>query len=261
MEETNTQPEPLGSVLDNELSKAFEESDDKAYCLPNADLAEIGDCQPLYNALIQAKMEWPSVLASSVGQDGHRKFDYADMADIAPIIDPHLAKHGLVAITPFTGDTTDNRGRVTVLLAHRSGARLVANIHFTPTGDIKKLGGQSTYLARYAYCKMLGIAAEEDPNKNPQDYSQPDRPSQPLKPAASKPAAKPASTDGDERVALAKSLNPLFRACGINGRIAAAKFAEEQLGKQPHEASSDELLKLKSVLEGRIASQQTAAAQ
>ena len=276
MEETTPRTEDATAMETGRLSHVIDgdpvyvPADDKAYCLPNADLSEIGDCVPLYNALIQAKLEWPSVLAASTGQDGNRKFQYADMADIAPVIDPHLAKHGLVAITPFSGDTTDNRCRITVVLAHRSGARLVANLHFQPTGDIKKLGGQSTYLARYAYCKMLGIAAEEDPNKHLQDYSQPDRPSQQRqaqrprqtaqKPAASKPAEKPAS-ESSKRDAVIKSLNPLFRACGITGRIAAAQFAEEQLGKQPHEANVEELLKLKSVLESRIASQQQAAAQ
>lgn len=242
------------------------------FCLPNADLAEIGDCAPLYNALIQAKLEWPQVLASSTGQDGNRKFKYADMADIGPVIDPHLARHGLVLLTPFSGDTTDSRCRVTAILVHRSGARLVASIHFQPTGDIKKLGGQSTYLARYAYCKMLGIAAEEDPNKNLQAYSQPDRPSQqaprqtasrPQQAAQGNPATqnKPAASGDAQRLAVIKSLNPLFKACGINGKIAAAKVAEEILGMQPYEANVEELQKLKGALEARLAAKQAAPAE
>lgn len=268
MEANNHSPEVKPPDVNEDGEIALAPTSSEVFCIPTADLVEIGDCTPLWAAFVKAKLEWPTVLAASTGQEGHRKFAYADMADIGPIIDPHLAKHGLVPATPLTGDMTD-KCRVSVILAHVSGARLVANLYFSPMQDIKKFAGQSTLLARYMYCKLLGIAAEEDPNKNLDAYTQqPERPSQQqrqtrARQAAQKPAQKPAETkqapkQTDDRQAVAKSLNPLFRACGINGRIAAAAFANEILKKQPHEASVEELLKLKAALEGRIAAKQAA---
>ena len=222
--------------------------------LPTCDLSEVGDCTPLYAALVEAKLSMPQVLASSTGQYG----SYADMADIAPVVDPHLAKHGLATITPFSG-SADGECRITVILMHKSGCRLVANVAFAAMADIQKLGGQSTYIARYAYCKLLGIAAGDDPEKEidkydnqPRGQRQAPRPTQQRRPPASK-GSKAADTIEDARAEMGRSITALYKQLGVKGRVAIADDAEKFLGKPTTEASVEELTKLRDTLVDRVA--------
>jgi hypothetical protein len=111
-------------------------------------------------AIARAKAEIPVIKKTAAGHNNK----YADLAAIARVVDPIIAKHGLSY--RFRTAQTDKIS-VTCVLSHEAG-------HFeenTLTGmpdkgpgrnDIQAIGSALTYLQRYSLVQALGIAASED---------------------------------------------------------------------------------------------------
>ena len=112
----------------------------------------------LYTAFIEAQAEFPPIPKEKTGREGNINYKYAPLAAMTTLLKPVLKKHGLAVLHPFSGEANT----ITMILCHTNGGRLVSTITFNPPADIKQIGGHSTYFARYAYQRLLGIDGETD---------------------------------------------------------------------------------------------------
>lgn len=120
----------------------------------------------LYSALASARGSFGEVKRTrevEVRKDNRLlyKFRYAPMEVMLAATTAPLTANGLVLLMPFvTGN--DQITKQLVILAHAHGGRLVFKFEFTPAGEEKQFGGQTTYLQRYCYRSVLVLAADGD---------------------------------------------------------------------------------------------------
>jgi len=118
----------------------------------------------LYSALCRFQAEMPIVQKNS---SMYGKQKYASFADIVRVSRPILVKNGLSISQTFLGDILITR------LCHSSGQFLESNIKLI-TPDIKdskinilqEIGKAITYLKRYSYMSIVGIATDDDTDGN-----------------------------------------------------------------------------------------------
>ena len=123
----------------------------------------------LAKALAAASAEFQPIVAAHTadipGKDGKAGFSYkfATLQDCIAATRPALAKQGL-AVVQLLDTTPEGFSALTTQLVHSSGQWMrsfflppVANIH-----EARAIGSALTYSRRYAYCAILGIAAEDD---------------------------------------------------------------------------------------------------
>jgi hypothetical protein len=96
---------------------------------------------------------------------GSYSFTYATIDAVFNMARPILAKHGLSVIQcPSVGDS---ELIVTTRLMHASGEWIEEALAIkTASADPQALGSLVTYMKRYSYCAILGIAADEDDDGN-----------------------------------------------------------------------------------------------
>lgn len=112
-------------------------------------------------ALAKFQAELPVIRKTREGQDGNRKFKYADITDVVRTCAPPLAKLGLAV----TSRTTIRDGRTILVtkLVHVDGHHEESEIDVTAqAGNMKILGSNITYARRYAYGALTGIVTDED---------------------------------------------------------------------------------------------------
>lgn len=103
--------------------------------------------------------------APTTSENPFYKSKYADLATVIDTAKPILAKHGLSVSQMVGGDNGEIT--VTTLLIHASGQFLGDTVSFHPDKpDIQKAGAIVTYLRRYSYSAICGIASEEDTDGN-----------------------------------------------------------------------------------------------
>ena len=91
---------------------------------------------------------------------GNTKFRYADLAECQRVTRKPLADAGL-AVT----QTIENGMLVTRLL-HKSGQFITSQLPMSIPNKMQELGSMLTYMKRYTYCAILGIAADDDDDAN-----------------------------------------------------------------------------------------------
>lgn len=91
---------------------------------------------------------------------GNTKFRYADLAECQRVTRKPLADAGL-AVT----QTIENGMLVTRLL-HKSGQYITSQLPMSIPNKMQELGSMLTYMKRYTYCAILGIAADDDDDAN-----------------------------------------------------------------------------------------------
>ncbi len=136
------------------------------------------DLKELLVALCKAQSEYPDIAKTRIGQEGHRKFKYADLNDIHKATRKINAKHGLT--TPH--ETTDTH-LITRLYHSLSGAHIRTQIPLKYGDNPKATGALLTYLKRYNIQSLLDISTEEDLDSidsqdNKPKTPTPDRPKQ-----------------------------------------------------------------------------------
>ncbi|MFA4971838.1 MAG: ERF family protein [bacterium] len=98
---------------------------------------------------------------------GQYAYSYADLATVIEVCRPVLAKHKL-AVTQVLGNLIGAEGgsvgiAVQTLLVHESGEYISSDYGLTcAMDDPKSAGSVITYLRRYGYQALVGIASEED---------------------------------------------------------------------------------------------------
>ena len=153
------------------------------------------------------------------------KFLYADLAQILEKTIPALAKNGLSFLQPIE-TAEDNAIWVVSILAHQDGAAIISKNLVPQAKDMKDLGGNITYLRRYAAGPALGVSAEDDAD----DDEDRERGAPPPPPRRMEPRATQSSTRAERDQDSAAELAPSSTAQG--GTSALATPGEIQHIKQ-----------------------------
>lgn len=131
-------------------------------------------------ALAAAKAEMPVIYkdrevkqtAKEAGKAAP-SYRHATLANITQTVNPVLGRHGLALTWATSQETfetetggTAQRIHVTATLIHREGHSQSISMMAAPdkTGaksDVQAVGSTITYLERYTYCALIGIAAQE----------------------------------------------------------------------------------------------------
>jgi len=93
---------------------------------------------------------------------------YADLAGCINTAKPHLAKHGL-AVTQFMG-MYEGKQSLTTMLTHSSGQYISDEVQLPEAvlhgssgkNPVQVLGSAITYVRRYNYAAIIGMAQEDD---------------------------------------------------------------------------------------------------
>ena len=116
----------------------------------------------LIKALIAAESEYTKIELNKIGQVGNQKFKYADLTSVFNATKPALRKHGLKVIG-ILGQNENGDNVLTMTLMHISGQSICSQVRFPSTiSKSTELGAVLTYMRRYLYCTLLGVAGEED---------------------------------------------------------------------------------------------------
>lgn len=116
--------------------------------------------QNLAQALVKAQSEMGK--APRNGENPHFRSSFATMEDLIGVSRPALLKNG-IAITQYPDSDGENNFLVTKM-KHISGQEEVSRVKIMvkdPT-NVQSIGSAITYLKRYAYAAMCGIATSED---------------------------------------------------------------------------------------------------
>lgn len=121
----------------------------------------------LVKAMIELQKELQSVKKDQVGQEGHRKFSYANLESIWEVLQPLLVKNNLWFTQSVV--TQDGKPYLESHLFHSEGAQLSSSVMIEHAGtEIKKFGGAITYYRRYAIQAIFSITCtdDKDPEKS-----------------------------------------------------------------------------------------------
>ena len=119
-------------------------------------------------ALSKAQGEFPTISKLKTAKvllkaGGSYCYNYADLSDVLRAILPVLSKHQLALTQPPSNEC------VTTLLVHSSGQYFGSEMKIGDVASIQALGGEITYLRRYAACAIVGVHADEDLDGNDVD--------------------------------------------------------------------------------------------
>ncbi|MEE9220004.1 MAG: hypothetical protein V3U34_00505 [candidate division NC10 bacterium] len=145
MNETNTNE----AEIFNRLTASLEQKPEPG------PLRFIGEVDELLTALAVASGEFTEVKKDTKGQIGNQTFMYTTLAGLRDATRPALAKQKIATFQSL------NKGMLTFILAGY-GARIESDLEFTPQGDVKEFGRQTTYLRRYQYNAFFELDGVED---------------------------------------------------------------------------------------------------
>jgi len=114
----------------------------------------------IFEALAKAQQEME--LASLDKKNPFFKSQYADLASVVRASRPYLAKNGLSVIQRVL---TKESGQMVLStrLGHASGQWIESEMAISPPkNDIQSLGSYITYLRRYNYSAIVGVASGDD---------------------------------------------------------------------------------------------------
>ena len=116
----------------------------------------------LVTALTKAQSEFVVVPKNKTGQEGNRKFKYADLADVMNMALPKINKYGIFLSQPLVRDEDGASLRQTTRL--QLGDEYIQSDGIKLSDDVpgKNLGIAVTYARRIDLNGTLGIAPDED---------------------------------------------------------------------------------------------------
>jgi hypothetical protein len=121
----------------------------------------------LMKALGEFQQECPVIHKDTQGH----KYTYADLPKIYSVINPLLAKHGLVITQPLI------EGSIKTILFHlTSGETLesttpIPYVQLGSMNDYQAYGSGVTYFRRYALSSMLGLVTDKDTDASGEQVS------------------------------------------------------------------------------------------
>jgi len=114
----------------------------------------------LVTALVKSQAEFKPIPKSKTGQEGNRKFKYADLADVVNMVAPILSKNGIFLSQPIVVD--NGVLRQTTRLQLEDEYIQTDGIKLSDDTPGKNLGISVTYARRIDLNGLLGIAPDED---------------------------------------------------------------------------------------------------
>lgn len=116
-------------------------------------------------ALARAQGQFPDIPKDKTAEvtmksGGKYTYSYADLAAIIKATRPALSANGL-SVTQLMHEGVENRYLVTIL-AHASGQWYRSDTIIPSNLGPQELGSYLTYMRRYNYCGITGVAAEDD---------------------------------------------------------------------------------------------------
>lgn len=129
---------------------------------------------------------------------GVYSYDYADLPSTIDAVRKALAENGLSHTAAI--DSDDGRTTVSVRIMHASGQWIESTLALPPSADVKALAGNITYYRRYLLTALVGVAADDDMDSEPEagaTYQQ--RTKQP-RPAPQKPVVQVAQPQKEKPV-------------------------------------------------------------
>lgn len=113
-------------------------------------------------ALAKAQAEFPEIKKDKEGQEGNRKYKYANLHSILKAVTPVLSRHGFAMVQIL--DQAESGLVLRTELWHESGEKITSVLPMPDPLEMKAkdFGGVITYFRRYAVCPILGIEADED---------------------------------------------------------------------------------------------------
>ena len=131
----------------------------------------------------------------------HFRSTYADLASCYEASRPAMVRHGL-SIVQLPGRRDDGTTTLTTMLLHVSGEFIGDECGVKVQDTAQAAGSAMTYLRRYAYSAMIGLATEDDDGaaaSQPAPRPQTERPaSQPTEQRQAAPAEAPSSSDRND---------------------------------------------------------------
>ena len=119
------------------------------------------ELKALNAAIAKAQGEFPPIPKNQKVDTGTYSYEYADLASILSLVRPVLSKHGLALIQRLENPSGGGPS-IRTELRHSDGGVVAASFPLGEWQTPQQLGSMVTYIRRYAYSAMLGIAAEED---------------------------------------------------------------------------------------------------
>lgn len=119
---------------------------------------------PLLNELFSslAKAQAAMLPAFKTSDNPFFKSKYADFAEIVHASRPALTAHGLSVMQRIIL-LADGSEALHSVLGHSSGQYIDSVMRIRPAkNDVQALGSYITYLKRYAYAALIGVATEDD---------------------------------------------------------------------------------------------------
>ncbi len=115
----------------------------------------------LVDALMRSQSQFKPVPKSKTGQEGNRRFKYADLADVVGMVTPILNANGVFLSQPIEEGNDGNLRQTTRL---QCGDEYIQTDGVKLADDIpgKNLGISVTYARRIDLNGLLGIAPDED---------------------------------------------------------------------------------------------------
>lgn len=118
----------------------------------------------LSTALAKAQAEFPNIEKKKTAEirsdKGSYSYKYADLADVIAATRPSLSKNELAVLQIIRHE--DGKQILQATLTHSSGEWIQSEIEIPRWGTPQILGSLLTYLRRYLYTAILGVAADED---------------------------------------------------------------------------------------------------
>ena len=125
-----------------------------------AELSRTPDKAKLYEALAKAQLEMK--LAQRDSENPYFKSKYANLGSVIEASRPFLAKNGL-CVFHRQELTQEGQSILVCTLAHASGQYVDSRYRVVPAkNDIQSLGSYMTYLRRYSYVAICGLADTDD---------------------------------------------------------------------------------------------------
>lgn len=126
----------------------------------------MSDLDELAGALAAFQAECPVIpkkqtAAIETGKGRNYSYTYAGLGDIAPVVMPLLAKHGLAFTALPIGPKGDRMPVLRGMLVHTSGQRVAGELPITGRTP-QEIGSALTYARRYLLGCLTGVVTDDD---------------------------------------------------------------------------------------------------
>lgn len=113
----------------------------------------------LFAALAKAQGQMQSATLNQ--SNPYFKSRYADFSELIKASRPALAENGLCVIQRVVD--TENGQVLSSVLGHSSGQWVESTMRIAPAkSDVQSMGSYITYLKRYSYAALVGVATDDD---------------------------------------------------------------------------------------------------